>query len=1016
MRSEEMQSFKFGTIKTVDGQQVYIPFKKDGKKISNNIKSMIDTFLKFQLLKDSKCPSNEWSIGENTSRKKVWSKAKKATSFGGIGIPCGKVNGMFVVDLDDYKWDDEHPFIKKFGKGDYHKKFNTYVQQSAGGAWHLFFNYDEEFFNKCHNTTGIDILSDRNSEGEYKGKYVVGAGTTIRFNEDMKKKYKSTANYGTYKILNDKPLTDCPDDLKQWLRDFIYVDKDVIRKKKEREQKTVAVSNTPEYYKYNLSEAKVEKICKDLFIKAPKYFQEYRSGEDWSYLIFTTAMKAIGHYKVWDKYSKLYAKPNQYNKSENDKIWNGITQYNTYNCFNKILLEIDERTLLDYVKYKPVKDGKVEYSKVGEWDKLGKHIDIPNIDLQIKSGTGTGKTTIVKEYLKTTKRNFISIVSRRSLAYEQYKTFIEAGLDCVWYEHFEGQRIPEGKNVVIQIDSIMKLHSYLDYTSNYTIFLDEYSSLIEHLITSPTLNKSRSIVFKVFKKILSGCRQLLCVDADLTKHTLDFLTLCDRPINVWNNTFQHNKGVPAKEWFNIEKIVADMKTKEKFMMCMDSKSAALAIAEKHFNCKVLEHIDEQTVIINGKEVNKYEMTVFQDDKGLILVVSAENDYVPNLDEWDRVIFSPKIVYGLDSIMKREVYCVYKEHTISPKAMMQQVARCRNIVQLNYMFCKKNFQEPTFIDIPEVAKSNNQRMEFVEWVEVCETKDVEFYKHILSQIQYNEDCYRTNKFVHFKNMLDEKGFKNIQDWVVCQTTVKQLKEIEEEHKQLEIENFDIAKPCHIKRNEILKIPEDQMKTYCQLFLNDTAFTQYRNVRKYLINNSEVINTNLQEKEDFNVNKVKTADYKIVLIQKFLKYVESKDKFNFQSQKQLTKEEAEKWFGYLEAGFRFRCEEKPDFTQKEEVDKYIIKCFRQLFGGNFKKKHEATESQIATQNNKMTFAKTNLVSTTRKTVGGKKISILKLNKKYFDEISNVVSFSFGQQFKWNSYTAFEDSENGFITDDE
>ena len=308
------------------------------------------------------------------------------------------------------------------------------------------------------------------------------------------------------------------------------------------------------------------------------------------------------------------------------------------------------------------------------------------------------------------------------------------------------------------------------------------------------------------------------------------------------------------------------------------------------------------------------------------------------------------------------------------------------------------------------------MEFVEWVEVCETKDVEFYKHILSQIQYNEDCYRTNKFVHFKNMLDEKGFKNIQDWVVCQTTVKQLKEIEEEHKQLEIENFDIAKPCHIKRNEILKIPEDQMKTYCQLFLNDTAFTQYRNVRKYLINNSEVINTNLQEKEDFNVNKVKTADYKIVLIQKFLKYVESKDKFNFQSQKQLTKEEAEKWFGYLEAGFRFRCEEKPDFTQKEEVDKYIIKCFRQLFGGNFKKKHEATESQIATQNNKMTFAKTNLVSTTRKTVGGKKISILKLNKKYFDEISNVVSFSFGQQFKWNSYTAFEDSENGFITDDE
>ena len=144
---------------------------------------------------------------------------------------------MFVVDLDDYKWDDDHPFIKKFGKGDYHKKFDTFVQQSAGGAWHLFFNYDDEFFNKCHHGTGIDILSDRDEQGTYKGKYVVGAGTTIRFTDDMRKKYNSTANYGTYKILNDRPFSDCPDELKQWLRDFIYVDKDVVRKKKERSNK-----------------------------------------------------------------------------------------------------------------------------------------------------------------------------------------------------------------------------------------------------------------------------------------------------------------------------------------------------------------------------------------------------------------------------------------------------------------------------------------------------------------------------------------------------------------------------------------------------------------------------------------------------------------------------------------------------------------------------------------------------------------------------------------------------------
>ena len=178
-------NFKHGVIKIIDGQQVYIPFKKEKEIISGKY-NMLDTFEKFGLLPNSKCPSNEWSISENTDRKKMWSKTKKATSRAGIGIPTGKVNNCFVVDLDEYKWDETHPFIKKYGKGDYHNKFSTYVQQSAGGAWHLFFQYDEEFFNKCHNGLGIDILSDRNSEGFFKGKYVVGAGTTIRFNDDMK--------------------------------------------------------------------------------------------------------------------------------------------------------------------------------------------------------------------------------------------------------------------------------------------------------------------------------------------------------------------------------------------------------------------------------------------------------------------------------------------------------------------------------------------------------------------------------------------------------------------------------------------------------------------------------------------------------------------------------------------------------------------------------------------------------------------------------------------------------------
>ena len=58
---------------------------------------------------------------------------------------------------------------------------------------------------------------------------------------------------------------------------------------------------------------------------------------------------------------------------------------------------------------------------------------------------------------------------------------------------------------------------------------------------------------------------------------------------------------------------------------------------------------------------------------------------------NKIIYSPKVIYGIDSCMRRNVYCWYKEHTINPKKMVQQVARCRNINNLYYHFEKKKIQ-------------------------------------------------------------------------------------------------------------------------------------------------------------------------------------------------------------------------------------------------------------------------------------------------------------------------------------
>lgn len=920
----------------------------------------LEKFYKFQLLRFSKLPGSEWK----KSNQDKWTKNKKIVDNHGIGIPTGKINNIVVIDLDDYKWDDEHPFIKSFGR-DY-KKFNTYTQKSGKGGIHLFFKYDSNIYNKnCSN--GIDILSDINEEGIYKKKYVVGAGSQIKYSEKDKEKYGLNEDYGTYTILNDCDIVEMPKDLKDWLFKHCYSEENVKRKQVKK-QKEVAVSNTANYFKYNLSEKQIRHICERLYEVEPKYYTSYRVNEHWGWLIFTTAMKSLNAFDLWDEYSKKYGTA-KYNKSENVEIWNGLDKFNEYNCLNHILKVIDERTLLDYVKYKPTYNPKIKFDKVGEYDKLGKHLKLSNdVDYAIMSGTGTGKTTIVKnQILPNTK--FISIVSRRSLAYEQYKVFSESDVDCIWYEHFENDFIPNNENVVIQIDSLMKITHYKKDIGEYSIFLDEYSSLIEHLIRSPTLKKTRSLIFKIFMKLIRDAKQVICVDADLTQYTLGLMDFCGRQLFKINNTFNHNEGVPYEEYFDIDKLISEMKKKDKFLCCVDSAKLGKAIVEQHFNTKKCDEVDSRKIIVNGIEMNKYDVNIYRDEKGYVVYISAENDFLPNLDEWDRVIFSPKIIYGLDSTMKREVFGLFKEHTISPRGMLQQIARCRNIEKLHFIFFEKKFKNPVYIDIKDVEESNKKYDEIAVWEEICDEESCLFYIKLLSIMLYNEDCQSTNKFCHFKLLLDERGFVE-QNKKVNKTDKNNLKKITDKQTELEIKNFDIEKPKYQKINEILHIPKDKINEYIDLFVNEGSLNKYLNIKRYLLSSSKILDLMLKERKEFGINKVQSSFYKIELLQEFIKKCKGKSKIETEVKCALSSDEAVKYYDKFNVLFRFRLKNKLDLTKVEDCNNLIYKCMTQLFGYNFQGKH--------------------LFNSKRITKDKKKITIHTINKDCISEIEKIIKF--------------------------
>ena len=99
-----------------------------------------------------------------------------------------------------------------------------------------------------------------------------------------------------------------------------------------------------------------------------------------------------------------------------------------------------------------------------------------------------------------TSNRFLSIVSRISLAEEQCKNFNKFCNEKYEHEERTGlatylyKDIPkyefhmyEGDNLVIQLESIINCEQW-DF-SEYIVFMDEFNSIIEHLLSSDTLQK-----------------------------------------------------------------------------------------------------------------------------------------------------------------------------------------------------------------------------------------------------------------------------------------------------------------------------------------------------------------------------------------------------------------------------------------------------------------------------------------------------------------------------------------------
>ena len=810
--------------------------------------------------------SNFWKIPIKKNTKNLplgkWEKIKQKdeidTKNNNYGILTGKKNNVIVVDLDCHKWEDNHIFNDTFNIDELSKE--TYSVKSINGGYHLYYVYDDDIYQTQSDEYQIDTRSN--------GGYIIGAGSSI--------------NNKKYKVLNNAPIIQMPTKLKEFLIKYVCPPK-IKRTKKIN-------SNNINHINMSMLENIMTTKQKKNFCKNLKniYWEGYTNFLKW-----TSFCKSMDIKKLWEIENARRPNYNENTYEKNENIWNGCK---TGDGFIIDFLRSNDEKILNYWFYRPILNNEIQPNVIIDKQKLGYTFFKQKYNYVVKSDTGTGKSTSFYKYVKNNNKKFISIVSRISLGEEQYNKVTDLGIPCKFYSN-DGF-INNGDNIVITIDSIMKLRKF-DF-NQYVIFLDEYNSLIEYLITSTTLNNKRTLVYNIFFKIINECKQFIGTDADITDNSLSLLKYTDKKYKFIKNSYKHNKDVKAYEIFSVDDFIEDIKKQDKFLVCCDSKNNAELI----YN------------LLKNKSIK--------------LITSTTDEHI-DFDKHDKIIYSPKIVYGIDSSMKRNVYCFYKEHTISPKAMVQQVARCRNIIELKYLFLKKklSYSDVSFEDTKQLVIDEDKYASYEFQLNCSEIVNKQ-YLNLLARFEYDNICYSTNKFAHFIKLLLERGF--IIETEEKYTSKDKLSNLLKEAKQLKEEDFSIDNPSVKEINKILKIPTEEIENYKQYFLNPHLLEQHFNLCKFRNIDQDTLKIKITEKEEFNTKKTTSVNMKIMYLHRFLEKLKTDTEKVFEmNEYKLSPTERDRLFNDYNTIFRNRNTKK-DFQKDYDIKYYLSVIYKNLFSKN------------------------------------------------------------------------------------
>jgi desulfoferrodoxin (superoxide reductase-like protein) len=416
------------------------------------------------------------------------------------------------------------------------------------------------------------------------------------------------------------------------------------------------------------------------------------------------------------------------------------------------------------------------------------------------------------------------------------------------------------------------------------VYIDEINSFLSNLTTNNELNNNIKIIYDVLIKLINYSHKVIFTDAHINQSVFDFVKNRNDNTKIFikneRNKYENIDAIRVKdENLFVQKLLDHIKNNNYFLFGCDS-------------CKIITDLYNKCINDNKDK-----------EKDFLLITSKHKFKLKDASQQFKnkwVFYSPSITTGVDfSIDVKQDHFIYATgNSINPILIYQQSTRNRNIDKLYYYFNSKehNFIFNSIDDVITYYKNILNANDAINNVCIQYDKNDESYineNSFFNLFCYNEyinDCFKTNKYIHYEQILKEKGFNLISEGdfnTLSKQTRKEIKELEVN------DNIVIDYINDTDDNKKNNTNYDQIKEHINYFKleDDNELIKYKGIitdkfeREHffnfikLIQNDDKIDLNnlFLNNTSFNVKHICTIDNKI----KIIKYLYDKHKIKYLS---------------------------------------------------------------------------------------------------------------------------------------